>query len=200
MALLLLGLGPASAALPPGHRREAVAALAVVAQQVRAHLAPAMRGDREQFDADDHGGVQAGGPRQRPGAQGTFFARHSDWMAGSGSMHGPVQFLDCLCVALAGLSRWKVGVRILPDRNGSRPAEQGKREARQTQQGDGLCATGSKESMRCMERRPEQQTRRTKATATLAIALAVQQSLLLEVAQKDSQIVLHPLQRDAVLA
>src|SRR5262245_13430348 len=152
-----------------------------------------MSSDGVQVHADDQGGVQAGGTRQRPRAKGEFFARHRDGMAGNGSAHGLVQCRDGPCFPLAGLSRWKASMGLLPDCNGSRPTEQSKGKPGQSQKGPRLGFRGSQKSMRSMEGRPEQQTRQTKAAATarLAIALAAKQSLFLQVAEEDSQIILH---------
>src|SRR5262245_2283579 len=76
--------------LPPGDRRELVAAVLVVAERARGNFAPAMSGHWEKLDADDQGGVEPGRPRQRPGAQGPLLARDGDGMAGNGGAHGGV--------------------------------------------------------------------------------------------------------------
>src|SRR5436189_4680204 len=124
-----------------------------------------MPGHGEQIDPDDQGGMQAGGPRQRPGAQGAFLARHGDGMAGNASTHDPVQRPDGLRVPYAGLLRRKVSMRLLPDRDGSRPTEQGEGKAGQSQKDPGLCFRGPRYSMRSTESRPEQQTGQTEAAA-----------------------------------
>jgi hypothetical protein len=149
------------------------AVLALVAQRLGPGLAPAVRRDGEQVDADDQLGVQTGGPCQGPGAQSAFLARDKDGMAGSGGSHRDVQRLESLRILLIGLSCRKVGMRLLPDGNRSRPTKQGEGKARQSQQRAGLCLRGLQKSMRRMERRLEQQTHRTEAAAAATSAAAL---------------------------
>src|SRR4051812_4208625 len=141
-----------------------------------------MSGHGEQIDPDDQGGIQAGSPRQRPGAQGAFLTRHGDGMAGNGSTHDAVKRPDGLRVPSAALLRRKVSMRLSPDRDGARPTEQGEGKAGPSQKHPRLCFTGPQKSMRSMESRPEHHTRQTEAAAAWAAALAAQQSLVLQVA------------------
>jgi hypothetical protein len=110
-----------------------------------------------------------------------------------------VERLNKLCVARGGLSGRKVGMRLLPDRNGRRPAKQSEGKAGQSKQGTSLLFRASQKSMRRRKSGPDQQACRTQGPATLTAPWTAEQPLLLEFAQKHSQIILYLPGRNAVI-
>jgi hypothetical protein len=130
----LAPLSPITRHLPSANGRKVGAAILIVAERPRTDLAPAMAGQGKQVDADHQRGVQSRGASQGPAAQGSFLALHLKGMAGRGGASGLIYLADRLLLGLIRLPGFKVGVRFLPDGDGSRPAEQAKGDASQAQE------------------------------------------------------------------